>query len=78
MPRNVERQRNILIAIDESQPSARALEWAMIHIVKGNDKVHVLTVMPPINYAVYPVAPIATSAAVNAVTHQVRTAISRE
>lgn len=59
-----------MISLDESRASTRAFEWALTHVVKDNDNVHILTVLPPLNYSVYPVAPVATAAAVTAVTHQ--------
>lgn len=62
--------RKILIAVDESQTSRRALGWALSHIFLPNDEVHLITVLPPIAYGVYPVAPVATAAGVAAVSRQ--------
>jgi hypothetical protein len=37
---------------------------------RASDELHLVTVLPPLVYNVYPVAPVATGAAVAAVTHQ--------
>ena len=55
----------IVVAIDESTTSRKALDVAMRHLSGAH--VDLVTVMQPPNAAIYPVAPIATAAAVHAV-----------
>lgn len=62
--------RRILVAIDGSESSNNALNWAVQNVCKASDELHLVTVLPPMTYSVYPVAPVATAAAVAAVTHQ--------
>jgi hypothetical protein len=58
----------ICVAIDESQTSRKALDWAMQHLYSSETThLDLVTVMQPLDAAVYPVAPIATAGAVNAV-----------
>ncbi|GIL85082.1 hypothetical protein Vretimale_9891 [Volvox reticuliferus] len=62
--------RRLLFCLDESKQSVRALEWTLLHLRRASDELHLVTVLPPLTYNVYPVAPVATGAAVAAVTHQ--------
>ncbi|GLC34202.1 hypothetical protein PLESTM_000169100 [Pleodorina starrii] len=62
--------RRLLFCLDESKQSVRALEWTLLHLRRASDELHLVTVLPPLLYNVYPVAPVATGAAVAAVTHQ--------
>ncbi|GFR44185.1 hypothetical protein Agub_g5360 [Astrephomene gubernaculifera] len=62
--------RRLLFCLDESKQSVRALEWTLLHLRRASDELHLVTVLPPLAYNVYPVAPVATGAAVAAVTHQ--------
>jgi hypothetical protein len=57
----------IVVAIDESPCSRRALDWALEHLHTEGSHWDVVTVMQPLNTTVYPMAPIATAAAINAV-----------
>ncbi len=40
----------IVVAIDESSASRKALEWAMQYVYREGVEVHLVTVMQPINY----------------------------
>lgn len=62
--------RRLLFCLDESKQSIRALEWTLIHLRRASDELHLVTVLPPLVYNVYPVAPVATGAALATVTHQ--------
>ncbi|KAG2423046.1 hypothetical protein HXX76_015562 [Chlamydomonas incerta] len=62
--------RRVLFCLDESPQSIRGLEWTLLHLRRPSDELHLVTVLPPLAYNVYPVAPVATGAAVAAVTHQ--------
>ncbi len=62
--------RRILVCLDESKQSVRALEWFLLHLRRASDELHLVTVLAPLTYPSYPIAPVATGAAVAAVTHQ--------
>ncbi|KAF6251544.1 hypothetical protein COO60DRAFT_1704738 [Scenedesmus sp. NREL 46B-D3] len=59
-----------LVAIDGSKHGNDALLWTARHLWKEGMQLNVVTVLPPVAMNVYPVAPVATAAAVAAVTHQ--------
>lgn len=40
----------IVVAIDESSASRKALEWAMQYVYREGVELHLVTVMQPINY----------------------------
>lgn len=60
----------VLVAIDGSQHGTDALLWAARQLWREGVQLDVVTVLPPVAMNVYPVAPVATAAAVAAVTHQ--------
>eukprot|EP00775_Hariotina_reticulata_P002369 gene2369-2674_t len=60
----------VLIAVDGSQHGTDALLWAAQQLWKPDMQLDLVTVLPPVAMNVYPVAPVATAAAVAAVTHQ--------
>lgn len=59
-----------MICLDDSKHSRQAVDWAFQHAVhRTTDEIHLCTVLPPLAYNIYPVAPVATAAAVTAVQH---------
>eukprot|EP00882_Tetradesmus_deserticola_P001213 GHRQ01001311.1.p1 GENE.GHRQ01001311.1~~GHRQ01001311.1.p1 ORF type:complete len:392 (+),score=155.98 GHRQ01001311.1:166-1341(+) len=59
-----------LVAIDGSKHGNDALLWTARQFWKEGMQLDVVTVLPPMAMNVYPIAPVATAAAVAAVTHQ--------
>jgi nucleotide-binding universal stress UspA family protein len=53
----------VLVAIDDSPQSKRALQWAVrnSNVIGGNDELHLLVVLPPPPIPVAPTAPMATA-----------------
>eukprot|EP00879_Flechtneria_rotunda_P002541 GHRR01002740.1.p1 GENE.GHRR01002740.1~~GHRR01002740.1.p1 ORF type:complete len:388 (+),score=116.25 GHRR01002740.1:178-1341(+) len=60
----------LVVAVDGSEHGTNALRWAAKQLWRDNVQLDIVTVLPPVAMNVYPVAPVATAAAVAAVTHQ--------
>ncbi|KAF8068226.1 hypothetical protein HT031_001912 [Scenedesmus sp. PABB004] len=60
----------VLVAVDGSKHGTDALLWSARQLWREGVSLDVVTVLPPVAMNVYPVAPVATAAAVAAVTHQ--------
>eukprot|EP01025_Chloroclados_australasicus_P007744 TRINITY_DN12576_c0_g1_i4.p2 TRINITY_DN12576_c0_g1~~TRINITY_DN12576_c0_g1_i4.p2 ORF type:complete len:371 (-),score=55.72 TRINITY_DN12576_c0_g1_i4:510-1622(-) len=63
----MEEDRKIVVAIDESATATFALRWAIEHLLRPKDHIHLVNVLPPLAYSLSPASPIATGQAVAAV-----------
>lgn len=65
-------RRHILVSLDGSVHSQAAMAWTLRHLLRGrNYELHLAAVLPPLVYSVVPIAPLATGAAVAAMTANV-------
>jgi len=45
-------KRKICLSLDSSEHSKKMLEWALTHLIKQTDEIHVVSVAPPVTYPV--------------------------
>jgi len=45
-------RRKICVAVDASEHSKAMMEWALGHLIKETDELHIITVAPPISYPI--------------------------
>lgn len=46
------RHRKICVAVDASDHSKAMIEWALDHLIKETDELHIITVAPPVSYPI--------------------------